>query len=113
MVALGWYYLTHKEEGVWQKRILVALGCAGYAVLQHALWNGSVGLALLPGQIGNFFQNWSWSLGTFTIDATELVNIAEMLGILIFFIYMSGRLRTRQGAKEDTQLTEKPLVAPA
>jgi RsiW-degrading membrane proteinase PrsW (M82 family) len=113
MVALGWYYLTHKEEGRWQKRVLVAVGCGGYAVLQHALWNGSVGLALLPGPLGNFFQNWSWNLGSFTLDGIELVNIAEMIGILIFFVYMSGRLRARPAeSKPDAQPVANALAAP-
>jgi RsiW-degrading membrane proteinase PrsW (M82 family) len=112
MVALGWYYLTHKEEGAWQKRTLLAVGCAAYAVFQHALWNGSVGLALLPGPLGSFFQNWSWSLGTFQIDATELVNIIEMIGILIFFLYMSRRLRMHGDAKQSAQPVGSKRVVP-
>ena len=112
MVALGWYYLTHKEEGAWQKRTLLAFGCAAYAVFQHALWNGSVGLIFLPGPVGSFFQNWSWSLGTFQISATELVNVAEMLGILIFFVYMAGRLRARASMPTGVRPTENTRVAP-
>lgn len=113
MVSLGWYYLTHKEEGRWQRRTLIAVGCAGYAVLQHAIWNGSVGLALLPGPLGSFFQNWSWNLGTISIDGLELVNIIEMIGILIFFVYMSGRLRAKVELKPGTQSAEGALVTPA
>jgi len=112
MVALGWYYLTHKEEGAWQRRTLLALGCAGYAVLQHALWNGSVGLMLIPGPIGNFFQNWSWGSGPFTLDGIELVNIVEVIAILIFFVYMAGRLRTGAGTKKSKRRGVQPTESP-
>lgn len=95
MMALGWYILIHKEEGRRLRRLLLASGCGLYAIAQHALWNGSWGLALIPGPIGDFFQNWSGSVGVLTINASELVNIVEMLGILIFFLYMAGRLRVR------------------
>ncbi len=113
MVALGWYYLTHKEEGPWQRRTLLALGCAGYAVFQHALWNGSVGLAFLPGPIGSFFQTWQWNVGPLSLDAIELVNIVEVIAILIFFVYMSGHLRTRTAAQEEARPAEGTFVAPA
>lgn len=95
MMALGWYILTHKEEGRWRRRLLLGAGCGLYAMVQHAIWNGSWGLALLPGPVGDFFQNWSMTIGAITIDAPELVNIIEMLGILIFFIFIAGRLRIR------------------
>ena len=118
MVALGWYYLTHHEEGRFAKRLWLALGCAGYAVLQHAIWNGSVALAFIPGPIGDFFQNWSWSLGPVSIDGVELANIVEVIGILIFFMYMAGRLRRKPvappAATGDIQPAEgPPSVAPA
>lgn len=96
MVALGWYILTHKEEGRGLRRLLLGFGCGIYAVLQHALWNGSGGLALIPGPVGDFFQNWSWTIGTLTINAPELVGIIEMFGILLFFLYMAGRLRVKE-----------------
>lgn len=95
MVALGWYILTHKEERRGSSRLLLGFGCILYAMLQHAIWNGSLGLVLIPGPIGDFFQTWSWTFGTFTVDAPELVNIAETVGILIFFLYMAGRLRIK------------------
>jgi RsiW-degrading membrane proteinase PrsW (M82 family) len=113
MVSLGWYYLTHKEEGRWRRRALVALGCAVYAVLQHAIWNGSVALVLLPDPFGSFFQNWSWNLGTLSIDGIEFVNIAEMICILIFFVYISGRLRAKAQPKPGAQPAEGTLAAPA
>lgn len=114
MMALGWYCLTHQEEGTWKRRIWLALGCAGYAIFQHALWNGSIGLAFLPGPIGSFFSTWSWTVGPLTIDGTELVNIAEMIGILIFFIYMAGRLRLKPSVPEKkVQPTEGTYIAPA
>ncbi|HEU5383153.1 MAG TPA: PrsW family glutamic-type intramembrane protease [Ktedonobacteraceae bacterium] len=97
MMALAWYCLTHRPEGNWRwsQRLLPALGYGGYAVLQHMIWNGSFGLGLFPGPIQDFFQNWSWSLGPLFIDGSDLFVIVGTLGMLIFFIYMAGRLRTR------------------
>lgn len=117
MVALGWYILTHKEEGVWQKRTLIALGCIGYAVLQHALWNGVGALVLIPGPIGTFFSTWSWTAGPVSIDGPELVNIVETVGILIFFILMSILLRHRETKSISQTRDAQPLasgsIAPA
>lgn len=95
MVALGWYILTHKEEGSWPRRIWLSISCALYAMIQHAAWNGSVGLLLIPGPVGNFFQNGSWTLGVLTIHAYEFVNLVELFVMLILFIYIAGRLRDR------------------
>lgn len=109
MVALGWYYLTHKEEGTWARRGWLAAGCAGYAVLQHALWNGWAGLSILPGPISNF-QAWSFSLGPITVDGLELVLVAEAIAMLTFFIYVCGRLRSRVPSEENTQPGGSVLV---
>lgn len=95
MVALGWYILTHPQEGSRRRRSWLAFSCGGYAIAQHALWNGSVALVLLPGPLGAFFQTWSWNLGPLYVDGYELVNIAEVGAILVFFLYIAGRLRTR------------------
>ena len=95
MVALGWYYLTHKEEGSFGRRGLLALGCIFYAILQHAIWNGSWILTLIPGPIGTFFNSWSWGVSGLTLNSIDLVNAAEVLIILTIFIHalvlMSGR----------------------
>ncbi|HEX4716068.1 MAG TPA: PrsW family glutamic-type intramembrane protease, partial [Ktedonobacteraceae bacterium] len=89
MVALGWYYLMHAKK----RRLLLAFLCWFYAVLQHALWNGSWGLVLIPGPIGNYFNNASVTLGPFSVPAYEIINIVEALFMLAFFLYMTGRLR--------------------
>ncbi|HET8841639.1 MAG TPA: hypothetical protein VFN35_09240, partial [Ktedonobacteraceae bacterium] len=72
----------------------------------HSLWNGSWGLALIPGQVGTFVQQWSWSFGPMSIDIPELINVVELLGILGFFIYMAGRLRTKPAAPSDPRRRE-------
>lgn len=91
MVALGWYYLTHPGRHRWLK----ASGCWLYAVIQHAIWNGTWGLVLLPAPAGSFFNNAKLTIGPVTLAAYEIVNIIEALLMLIFFIYMTGRLRPR------------------
>ena len=95
MVALGWYILTHPQEGSRGRRVWLASACGGYAVLQHALWNGSVALVLLPAPLGTFFQTWSWTLGPLYIDGYELVNVVEVIAILVFFVFMARRLRAK------------------
>src|SRR5207245_558494 len=108
MVALGWYYITHQETG--QGRVLKALGCWLYAVLQHALWNGTLGLVLLPAPVGPFFNHLNLIIGPVNLPSYEIINIVEMIFILVFFIYMMGRVRTKAAPppssppeKRDTQ----------
>ncbi len=95
MVALGWYYLTHSKESGVRKGLLLAFGCWLYAVFQHAVWNGSVILVLLPGPVGHFLQNWSLNLGFMTLTSDVVINIIEALLILAFFLYMTDRLRNK------------------
>ena len=92
MVTLGWYYLTHPGK----HRGLKVAGCWTYAVLQHGIWNGSWGLTLLPGQIGSFFNNTNVTIGSISLPSYALVNIAEALFMLAFFMYMIGILRPKQ-----------------
>jgi RsiW-degrading membrane proteinase PrsW (M82 family) len=91
MVALGWYYLTRPGK----HRLLKTSACWLYAVAQHALWNGSWGLALLPAPIGPFFDKLNVTIGPVSLASYEMINIAEAVLILVFFIYMTGRLRTK------------------
>jgi RsiW-degrading membrane proteinase PrsW (M82 family) len=95
MVALGWYYLTHSKETGGRNALLLAFGCWLYAVFQHAVWNGSEILILLPGPVGHFLQNWSLNLGFATLTADIMLNIIVALLILSFFLYMTDRLRNK------------------
>ncbi len=92
MVTLGWYYLTRPGK----HRVLKAAGCWIYAVLQHAVWNGSWGLTLLPAPVGSFFNNTNVTIGSLSLPSYAIVNIVEALFMLAFFIYMTGKLRTKQ-----------------
>lgn len=94
MITLGWYYLTHPVK----HRGLKVAGCWTYAVLQHAIWNGSWGLTLLPGQIGSFFNTTNVTIGSISLPSYALVNITEAFFMLAFFIYMTGILRTKQSS---------------
>jgi len=91
MVSLGWYYLIHGKK----RRFLRAFACWLYAVLQHAIWNGSWGLALLPAPIGPFFDNWTLNLGFTSLPGYILINIFQAICMLAFFIYITGRLRLK------------------
>lgn len=88
MVALGWYYLTHPGK----YRVPKALGCWLYAVVQHAIWNGSWGTLLLPGALGQFFSN-TLSVGSLSLPYYYFINIGEAVIMLLFFLYITGRLR--------------------
>jgi RsiW-degrading membrane proteinase PrsW (M82 family) len=91
MVALGWYYLTHPGK----HRLLKAAGCWLYAVIQHALWNGSWSIVLLPAPVGPFFNTSNVTIGPFSLPSYAIINIVEAIFMLAFFIYMTGRLRTK------------------
>jgi RsiW-degrading membrane proteinase PrsW (M82 family) len=104
MVSLGWYYLIHGKK----RRFLRAFACWLYAVLQHAIWNGSWGLVLLPAPIGPFFDNWTLNLGFTSLPGYILINIFEALCMLAFFIYMTGRLRLKEESSPPLSSLEKP-----
>lgn len=91
MVALGWYYLTHAKKHRWW----LAFACWSYAVLQHAIWNGSFGVALLPAPLGPLLESWNLNLGFTSLPFYTLINIVELLFMLAFFIYMTGKLRVK------------------
>lgn len=97
MVALGWYYLTHPGKN----RVPKAIGCWLYAVLQHALWNGSAFLTLLPGSSGEFFSR-PLTIGSVTLPYFALVNIGEAIVILLFFLYITYRIRGKKAAVSTT-----------
>ncbi len=110
MVALGWYFLVHAEK----YRVLKAVGFWSYAVLQHVVWNATAVLGLLPGPIGSTINSWNLNLGFVTLPFVEVLNIIEAILILLFFFYITGRLRkmtpsppsTGKGSKVSSQETQ-------
>jgi hypothetical protein len=91
MVALGWYYFIN-GRGV-PLRWLRGFGCIAYAVLQHAIYNGSsVLVALLPDPIvkalDQTFTIWQLPLQYgylpfFALDAVILVVLTAVTGVLM------------------------------
>ena len=110
MVALGWYFLVHAEK----YRVLKAVGFWSYAVLQHVVWNATAVLGLLPGPIGSTINSWNLNLGFVTLPFVEILNIIEAILILVFFFYITGRLRkmtpsppsSGKGSKVSSQETQ-------
>jgi len=90
MVALGWYYLTHPGSN--RHRTMLGFGCWAYAVLQHAIWNGSSFLQILPAPIGPSLSG-NVPLGPYSFPAFPLVLVAESLLMVAFFVYVTGKLR--------------------
>ncbi|MBE3557597.1 MAG: PrsW family intramembrane metalloprotease, partial [Ktedonobacteraceae bacterium] len=107
MVALGWYYLTHRDSI--NHRILIGLGCIAYAILQHAIWNGSFVLQLLPAPIGPFLESGKIQLGSISFEAFLLVYLCESLLMLVFFLFVTGRLRGRAGQPARPSQLFRPL----
>lgn len=109
MVALGWYYLTHPKES--KNRFLLAFGCWGYAVLQHALWNGSFGLQLLPAPIGPYLNNGTIPLGSLSLPSFIVVYIVESALMLAFFLYITRKLRPKTPPSTAATEPPRPLTA--
>ncbi|QBD80001.1 PrsW family intramembrane metalloprotease [Ktedonosporobacter rubrisoli] len=91
MIALGWYYLTHRDSA--KNRFLLVFACWAYAILQHALWNGSFGLQLLPAPVGPYLDHGVVTLGPVTFESFILVYLVESILMLAFFLYVTKKLR--------------------
>lgn len=88
MAALGWYYLIN-GKGI-PHRWLKGFGGLLYAVLQHAIFNGSNLLGLIP-SVGNALSG-DWHLGTLPIDYETVLFFGYYLIILGVLIVVTGRL---------------------
>jgi RsiW-degrading membrane proteinase PrsW (M82 family) len=101
MVALGCYYLTHRNSI--NNRILIGLGCIAYAIIQHAIWNGAFLFALLPAPIGPYLESGTIQIGSYAMQGVVLVYIIESLLILAFFLFVTGKLRSQQATQATPQ----------
>ncbi|GCE26529.1 hypothetical protein KDA_20130 [Dictyobacter alpinus] len=99
MTALGWYYLTHSNS-LKNKRILIGLGCGLYAVLQHAIWNGSFVFQILPAPIGPYFDKGTIMIGSYPLPSIMIIYGVWTLLMVLFFLFVTGKLgrnRINQG----------------
>jgi RsiW-degrading membrane proteinase PrsW (M82 family) len=106
MAALGWYYLIN-GKGV-RLRWLRGIGGILYAVLQHAIFNGSNLLGFLPGPVGSWMQKPLY-IGRLPLDggtALFLVYYAIILGVLF---YVTGRLARPDQSEEQRQTPPAPM----
>ncbi len=110
MVSLGWYYLTHPKAS--HHRFLFGFGCMLYAVLQHAIWNGSFLLQVLPAPLGPYLANGVIGSGSFAFPAFLLVYVVESLLMLIFFLFVTGKIRTNNTLTPPTSVQSERLPAP-
>jgi RsiW-degrading membrane proteinase PrsW (M82 family) len=97
MMALGWYYITHKDA-LKRNHLQIGLGCMLYAILQHAIWNGSFVLMLLPAPIGPYLENGKIPIFTYQLDAFFIVY--TVLSVLIFCMlwFVVGKIRLQPDA---------------
>ncbi len=110
MVSLGWYYLTHPKAS--HHRFLFGFGCMLYAVLQHAIWNGSFLLQTLPAPIGPYLTDGVIGGGAFAFPAFLLVYIVESILMLTFFVFITGKIRTANTLTPPTSAISERLPAP-
>ena len=112
MVSLGWYYLTHPKAS--NHRFVLGFGCMLYAVLQHAIWNGSFALQLLPAPVGPYLANGVVGSGAFAFSSFLLVYIVESVLMLTFFLFVTGKIRKNNTLTPPTATqTERQPVQPA
>jgi RsiW-degrading membrane proteinase PrsW (M82 family) len=90
--ALGWYYLI-RGKGV-NRRWLLGFGALGYAVLQHAVFNASGLIVILP-PIGHWLNSTAplVSLGALPIERSFLVELTLYALVFVMLTYVTGRLR--------------------
>jgi RsiW-degrading membrane proteinase PrsW (M82 family) len=111
MVALGWYFLTHRNSTKYN-RILLGLGCGLYAVVQHAIWNGSFLVQLLPDPVGPYLDHGMVTLGLISFQAVLLTYLFESLLMLTFFVFVTGQLRGKIDKPPFWKRIRKPSLDP-
>jgi RsiW-degrading membrane proteinase PrsW (M82 family) len=90
MVALGWYYFIN-GRGV-HRRWLKGVACIVYAVVQHAVFNGSAVLVdFLPGPVEKWLGQ-VFYIGQFPVSVGYLPFFGLDALILVMLIFMTGRL---------------------
>ncbi len=109
MVALGCYYLTHRNSI--NNRTLIGLGCIAYAIIQHSVWNGTFLFALLPAPVGPFVENGTVQIGSYTMQGLVVAYLVESLLIFAFFLFVTGKLRRQQAPKATRQGNQTGLRA--
>jgi len=97
MAALGWYYLINGRGVRW--RWLRGFSGILYAIMQHALFNGSNLLLAIPGPFGNWMAQ-PYYLDRLPIDRASVFFFAVYLVLLGILLVMSSRLR-RIGSTPD------------
>ncbi|MBV9231640.1 MAG: PrsW family intramembrane metalloprotease, partial [Chloroflexi bacterium] len=106
MTALGWYLLTHRDS-LPKKRVLIALGCFLYAILQHATWNGSFLFSYLPDPIGSYIQQGTITIGTYQMPAELIIYAIETVLMLTFFWFVTGKLSGRSRKPKQPQTVQE------
>lgn len=97
MMALGWYYVTHKDA-LKRNHLQIGVGCMLYAILQHAIWNGSFVLMLLPAPIGPFLENGKLPIFAYQLDAFFIVYVLLSVLMLCFLWFVTGKIRLQPDA---------------
>ncbi|MBF6590180.1 MAG: PrsW family intramembrane metalloprotease [Ktedonobacterales bacterium] len=101
MAALGWYYLIN-GKGV-PHRWLRGFGGLAYAVIQHAVFNGSNLLTIIPG-VGDLLSK-PWYLGALPIDNGTFLFFVYYVLILGVLFYVTGRLARGQTTTSSVSAT--------
>ncbi len=110
MVTLGWYFIARKVDG--KRHWVKGIGCWCYAVIQHAIWNGSVAIVELPDPIGSFFRDQKINLGFTQVESILGLYFIEVVIMLCLFLYVTGRLRQKTPRRPPIMETQpaSPLI---
>ena len=94
---------------------LAIFGNSSAIYLAHVPDKGGDVYAALPSVTATtYIHGWTVQSGKlYVLDGVELVNIVEVIAILIFFVYMAGRLRTSAGTKKGKQGGMQPTESPS
>jgi RsiW-degrading membrane proteinase PrsW (M82 family) len=111
MTALGWYIITHRKS-VAQHRILIGIGCCVYAILQHAIWNATFLFQMLPAPVGPYFNEGVINIGGYPLPSILIVSAIETLLMIIFLLFVTGKLSGKRTFWRPTRTTGQMDVRP-
>ncbi|HEV7127534.1 MAG TPA: PrsW family glutamic-type intramembrane protease [Ktedonobacterales bacterium] len=109
MAALGWYYLL-RGKGV-PHRWLLGFGGLLYAVVQHAIFNGSAFLQLIPGPISRLFALPVF-LGKLPLDGGTALFFGYYLVILGVLTVVTTRLGRAYRQSQQASPPRDPGASP-
>jgi RsiW-degrading membrane proteinase PrsW (M82 family) len=108
MATTGWYILF-RGKGI-QNRFWKGMGFILYAVLQHAIFNGSTLLTLLPGPFGDMLRSPAWLFGL-PITGSEYMTLG-LYGVILIVLIRATRWLRQSSSGSSGSSGSLPSTAP-